>query len=99
MSEHVTPYADSSEQRIVGIGQTGQHVNRLKAYYMHVYIYIQVYTMRTVCTCSNIIMYIYICNSYITGPSFVADLLHRKSARAIARGLLRAINRLQNEGT
>ena len=29
-----------------------------------------------------------ICNSYITGPSFVADLLHRKSARAIARGLL-----------
>ena len=38
-------------------------------------------------------------NSYITGPSFVADLLHRKSARAIARGLLRAINRLQNEGT
>ena len=40
-----------------------------------------------------------ICNSYITGPSFVADLLHGKSARAIARGLLRAINRLQNEGT
>ena len=38
-------------------------------------------------------------NSYITGPSFVADLLHRKSAWAIARGLLRAINRLQNEGT
>ena len=43
--------------------------------------------------------YHYISNSYITGPSFVADLLHRKSARAIARGLLRAINRLQNEGT
>ena len=41
----------------------------------------------------------HICNSYITGPSFVADLLHRKSARAIARGLLRAINWLQNEGT
>ena len=40
-----------------------------------------------------------LCNSYITGPSFVADLLHGKSARAIARGLLRAINRLQNEGT
>ena len=40
-----------------------------------------------------------ICNSYITGPSFVADLLHWKSVRAIARGLLRAINRLQNEGT
>ena len=38
-------------------------------------------------------------NSYITGPSFVADLLHRKSTRAIARGLLRAINRLQNKGT
>ena len=41
---------------------------------------------------------VHIRNSYIMGPSFVADLLHRKSARAIARGLLRAINRLQNEG-
>ena len=39
-----------------------------------------------------------ISNSYITSPSFVANLLHRKSARAIARGLLRAINQLQNEG-
>ena len=46
-----------------------------------------------------IIEVILLSNSYITGLSFVADLLHRKSARAIARGLLRAINQLQNEGT
>ena len=31
--------------------------------------------------------------------SFVADLLHGKSVWAIARGLLHAINQLQNEGT
>ena len=46
-----------------------------------------------------VLCFCHIRNSYITGPSFVADLLHRKSARAIAQELLRAINRLQNEGT
>ena len=57
----------------------------------------QIYAQYHVNTYVHVRMYI--CNSYITGLSFVADILHGKSARAIARELLRAINQPQNEGT
>ena len=36
-----------------------------------------VYYISTVCVCTATV-----CNSYIMGPSFVANLLHQKSARA-----------------